>query len=43
MQSQPNSSNTPINVATRFQNSKNVSRASMTRLEVADLIRKGAR
>lgn len=28
MQSQPNSSNTPTNVATRFVNSENVSRDS---------------
>jgi len=42
MQSQPNSSNTSSNVATRFVCSENVSRTSMTALEVADLIGKGA-
>jgi phage antirepressor YoqD-like protein/phage regulator Rha-like protein len=38
MQSQPNSSNTPNHVATRFVNSENVSRTTMSSQEVADLV-----
>jgi len=41
MQSQPNSSNTPTNVATRFSNSENVSRTTMSSQEIAELV--GAR
>lgn len=36
MQSQPNSSNTPTNIAPRFQNSKNVAR-TMSSVEIAEL------
>jgi hypothetical protein len=42
MHTQFSTSNTSPNVATRFVCSENVSRTSMTRLEVADLIGKGA-
>ncbi|WP_447789458.1 phage antirepressor KilAC domain-containing protein [Pseudomonas farris] len=38
MQSQPNSSNTPNHVATRFVNSENVSRTTMSSREIADLV-----
>lgn len=37
MQSQPNSSNTPNNVATRFGNSENVSRTTMSSREIASV------
>jgi hypothetical protein len=37
MQSQPNSSNTPTNVATRFSNSENVSRTTMSSREIANV------
>jgi len=37
MHSQPISSNTPNNVATRFSNSENVSRTTMSSREIADL------
>ncbi|WP_192560261.1 Rha family transcriptional regulator [Pseudomonas allokribbensis] len=38
MQNQPNSSNTPYSVATRFSNSENVSRTTMSSREIADLV-----
>jgi phage regulator Rha-like protein len=38
MQSQPNSSNTPKSVATRFSNSENVSRTSMSSQDIAELV-----
>lgn len=38
MQSQPNSSNTQNNVATRFANSENVSRTTMSSQEIAELV-----
>lgn len=37
MQSQPNSSNTPTNIAPRFQSSQNVARTIMSSREIADL------
>lgn len=37
MQSQPNSSNTPQSVATRFSNSENVSRTTMSSREIANV------
>ncbi|CAI8795423.1 Rha family transcriptional regulator [Pseudomonas sp. IT-P12] len=37
MQSQPNSSNTPASVATRFRDSENVSRTTMSSREIAKL------
>jgi len=37
MQSQPNSSNTPNHVATRFTNSENVSRTTMSSREIANV------
>lgn len=37
MQSQPNSSNTPNHVATRFSNSENVSRTTMSSREIASV------
>lgn len=38
MQSQPNSSNTPQSVATRFSNSENVSLTTMSSQEIAELV-----
>ncbi len=38
MHSQPTSSNTPNNVATRFSNSENVSRTTMSSQEIAELV-----
>lgn len=38
MQSQPNSSNTPNSVATRFSNSESVSRTTMSSREIAELV-----
>jgi len=37
MQSQPNSGNTPTSVATRFSNSENVSRTTMSSREIANI------